>query len=235
MGRAFEYRKERKFKRWDKMSKVFTKLGKEIAIAVKQGGSDPEANTRLRAAIQTAKTANMPKANVEAAIKRASSKDEKALEEIVYEGVGPHGVAIVVETATDNPNRTVANIRMYFNRSGGELGKSGSLEYLFQRKGVFSIAAEGVNLEEVELELIDAGLEELTVEEDGIYIQTSFTDYGTMQKTLEAKGFTIRSAELQRIPGNMVELNDEQAESVIALIEKFEDDDDVQNVFHNMK
>ncbi len=235
MGRAFEFRKARKFKRWDKMSKAFTRLGKEIAMAVKESGPNPETNARLRTAIQNAKGVNMPKDRVESAIKRASSKDEKDYQEVVYEGYGPHGVPIVVECATDNPTRTVANVRMYFTRSGGTLGKTGSLDFLFDRKGVFKISAEGVDLEELELEIIDFGAEDIVEDEGEIFIYTAFTDFGAMQKGLEEKGIEVISAELQRIPNTTVELPEDQEEEVLNLIEKFEEDDDVQAVFHNLK
>lgn len=223
------------FARYAKMAKTFTRIGKEIAIATRLGGSNPEANPRLRMAMQNAKAANMPKDRVENAISRATSKDEKDLEEVVYEGYGPHGIAIVVETATDNPTRTVANIRMYFNRGNGALGKTGSLDFLFERKGIFKVEKGDVNLDELELELIDFGAEEVVQDEDGIYIYTSFTDFGKMQKGLEEKGLQIISAELERIPTNTTELSEEQQKEVHALIEKIEEDDDVQNVFHNMK
>lgn len=223
------------FARYSKMAKTFTRIGKEIAIAVKLGGPHPEGNPRLRIAMQNAKSANMPKDRVEAAISRASNKDEKQLDEVVYEGYGPHGVAIVVETATDNPTRTVANIRMYFNRGNGALGKTGSLDFLFERKGEFKIEKAGQNLEELELDLIDFGLEEIHEGEDGIYIYTAFEDYGRMQKGLEERGLTILNAELQRLPTSTTELSPAQMEEVHHLIEKFEEDDDVQNVFHNMK
>lgn len=236
MGRIFEKRKHKMFARYAKMAKTFTRIGKEIAIAVKLGGTNPDGNPRLRMAIQNAKAANMPKDRVDNAIARASSKDQKDLEEVVYEGYGPHGVAIVVETATDNNTRTVANIRMYFNRGDGALGKTGSLDFLFDRKGIFKIEKGSDNLEELELELIDFGAEEVAEDEDGVYIYTSFTDFGKMQKGLEEKGLSIISAELERIPTNYVEgLNEEQQKDVMALVEKIEEDDDVQNVFHNMK
>jgi YebC/PmpR family DNA-binding regulatory protein len=235
MGRAFEYRKARKFKRWDQMSKTFTRIGKEISMAVKEGGPSPEANTRLRMAIQNAKGANMPKDRVEAAIKKASSKDEKDFEELVYEGYGPHGVAIVVETATDNSIRTVANVRMYFTRSGGSLGKTGSLEFLFERKGIFTIAADGLNIEDLELELIDYGADDIEQDENEIIVYTEFQNFGIMQKALEDKGLNVINAELQRIPTSYKEVTPEQAEEIHKLIDKFEEDDDVQNVFHNMK
>ena len=236
MGRIFEKRKHKMFARYAKMAKTFTRIGKEIAIAVKLGGTNPDGNPRLRMAIQNAKTANMPKDRVDNAIARASSKDQKDLEEVVYEGYGPHGVAIVVETATDNNTRTVANIRMYFNRGNGALGKTGSLDFLFDRKGIFKIEKGGANLEELELELIDFGAEEVAEDEEGVYIYTSFADFGKMQKALEEKGISIMSAELERIPTNYVEgLTEDQQKEVIALVEKIEEDDDVQNVFHNMK
>jgi YebC/PmpR family DNA-binding regulatory protein len=235
MGRAFEYRKERKFKRWDAMSKAFTRLGKEISMSVKQGGTDPDNNPRLRAAIQNAKAANMPKDRVEGAIKRASSKEEKDFAEVVYEGYGPHGIAVVVETATDNPTRTVSNVRLYFNRSGGSLGTTGSLDFLFQRKAFFTLNAEGLDLEELELELIDAGAEEIEEHEGEVIVTTDFTDFGQMQKYLEDSGRTVTSSEIVRIPLNQVDLSELEQEAVNKLIEKLEEDDDVQNVFHNMK
>lgn len=235
MGRVFEKRKYKMFARYDKMAKAFTRIGKEIAIAVKQGGANLEGNPRLRAAIQTAKGVNMPKDRIENAIKRASSKDASSFEEMNYEGYGPHGIAILVETATDNPTRTVANIRMHFNRGGGTLGKTGSLDFLFERKGVFKIAKGNLNFEELELELIDSGLEDLAIDENEAYIYTSFNDFGAMAKALEDKGITIISAEKQRIPNNTVELIEQHQEEVIKLVESLEQDDDVQNVYHNLK
>ncbi len=223
------------FARYDRMAKAFTRIGKEIAIAVKQGGPNPDNNPRLRAAIQNAKGVNMPKDRVENAIKKASAKDASAFEEVVYEGYGPHGVAIVVETATDNPTRTVANIRMYFNRGGGALGKTGSLDFLFDRKGVFKIHTANLNTEELELELIDFGLEDLAVDGQEAYIYTSFNDFGIMAKTLEEKKIDVISAEKQRIPNTWVELDEAQQEEVIKLVEALEQDDDVQQVFHNLK
>lgn len=234
MGRAFEFRRARKEKRWANMSKTFTKIGREIAIAVKQGGPEPASNPRLRMAIQNAKGANMPKDTVEAAIKRATAKEEGNFTEGVYEGYGPHGVAIMVESASDNPTRTVANVRMYFTRSGGSLGTSGSLDFMFDRKGVFRLPAEGLNLDELELDLIDYGAEEITVEDGEVYIYTKFTDFGTMQKALEERGLAATSAQLQRIASTTVELNDEQADEVMTLIDKLEEDDDVQAVYHNI-
>lgn len=240
MGRAFEFRKERKFKRWAKMAVQFTRLGKEIAIAVKEGGPNPEANSRLRTAIQNAKAVNMPKDRIEAAIKRASDKDAKGYEEHVYEGYGPHGVPILIETATDNTNRTVANIRSYFSKSGGTLGKTGSLDFIFQRKSIFRFTIpETVDLEELELELIDGGLEELYVESDEegndvVVAQTSFEDFGSMQRLLEEKGIAVKSAKLERIALTNTEVSEDDAADVLKLIDKIEEDDDVQAVYHNM-
>jgi YebC/PmpR family DNA-binding regulatory protein len=235
MGRVFEKRKYKMFARYDRMAKGFTRAGKEIAIAVKLGGADPDGNSRLRVAIQNAKGINMPKDRIDAAVNRAASKDAKGLEEVVYEGKGPYGVAILVETATDNPTRTVANVRMHFNREGGELGKTGSLDYLFERKSVFTIKNDGLNLEDLELELIDFGLDEIEGDESEIVIYAAFTDFGNMQKALEAKKYNIVSSELQRIPKTTVELTEEQIAEVMILVEKLEEDDDVQNVYHNMK
>jgi YebC/PmpR family DNA-binding regulatory protein len=217
------------------MAKAFTRIGKEIAIAVKQGGPNPDNNPRLRAAVQNAKGVNMPKDRVENAIKKASSKDASSFEEVVYEGYGPHGVAILVETATDNPTRTVANIRMHFNRGGGALGKTGSLDFLFDRKGVFKINVGNLNHEELELELIDFGLEDLAIDGHEAYIYTSFNDFGNMAKALEEKKIDVISAEKQRIPNTLAELNESQQEEVIKLVEALEQDDDVQQVFHNLK
>jgi YebC/PmpR family DNA-binding regulatory protein len=234
MGRAFEYRKATKMKRWANMAKVFTKIGREIAIACKEGVADPEYNPRLRMAITNAKQANMPKANVDAAIKRASSKDADDYAEVVYEGYGPHGIAFLVETTTNNPTRTVASVRMYFNRSGGSLGTSGSVDYMFNRKAMFRISAEGQDLEELELELIDFGLDELKLEENEIIIYAEFTEFGTMAKALEDRKIEVLGAELIRIPTIQKQLSDEQAEDIIKLIDKFEEDEDVANVFHTM-
>jgi YebC/PmpR family DNA-binding regulatory protein len=234
MGRAFEFRKARKFKRWDKMSKAFTRLGKEIVMAVKESGPNPETNSRLRTAIQNAKGVNMPKDRIEAAIKRASSKEEKDYEEVVYEGYAPHGIAVVAECATDNLNRTVANVRMHFSKGGGSLGKTGSLDFVFERKGIFKIPAEGVDLEELELELIDFGAQDIYEHEDEIIIETAFTDFGMMQKGLEEKGLNVISSEVQRIPTTRTDLTEEQEEDVMNLIERLEEDDDVQAVYHNM-
>ena len=240
MGRAFEFRKERKFKRWAKMAVQFTRLGKEIAIAVKEGGPSPEGNSRLRTAIQNAKAVNMPKDRIEAAIKRASDKDAKGYEEHVYEGYGPHGVPILIETATDNTNRTVANIRSYFSKAGGTLGKTGSLDFIFQRKSVFRFTVEDdADVDELELELIDGGLEELYVEADEegndvVVAQTSFEDFGNMQRLLEEKGVEVKSAKLERISLSHTEVSEEDAADVLKLVDKIEEDDDVQAVYHNM-
>ena len=236
MGRAFEYRKARKLKRWGNMARTFTRIGKEIDIAVKAGGPDPANNTRLRILIQNAKADNMPKENVERAIKKATSKDEGDYKEIVYEGYGPFGIAIVVETATDNPTRTVANVRSYFNKFGGSLGTSGSLSFLFDHKSVFKIKAkEGVSLEDLELELIDYGVDELEADGEEIVLYGEFESFSNIQKYLEENGFEIESAEFERIPNATKEVTEEQRASIEKLLEKFEDDEDVQNVFHNMK
>ena len=234
MGRAFEYRKERKMKRWANMAKVFTKVGREIAIAVKEGGSDPEYNPRLRLAIQNGKTANMPKANIDNAIKRATAKDAENYDEVLFEGYAPHGIALIVEATSDNNNRTVANVRHIFSKYGGSLGTSGSVEYMFTRMGVFKIKAEGVDPEELELDLIDAGLEELKSDEDEIVIYAAFESFGDMQKALEERGIAVNSSELVRLPSHTKELSDEEVEDVIKLIEKMEEDDDVGNIFHTM-
>ncbi len=236
MGRAFEYRKATKMKRWGNMARVFTKLGKQITMAVKEGGSEPDTNPRLRVLVQQAKKENMPKDNVERAIKKATSKDEADYKEVVYEGYGPFGIAIVVETATDNPTRTVANVRSYFNKHNGSLGTSGSLEFLFDHKCVFKVAAkEGVSIDDLELELIDYGVDELMEDEGEIILYGEFKSYSDIQKYLEENGFEIHSAEFERIPNDLKELNAEQRAQIEKLLDKFEDDDDVQNVFHNMK
>lgn len=234
MGRAFEFRKERKFKRWAGMAKTFTRIGREIAIAVKAGGDNPDYNPRLRVAIQNAKAANMPKSNVENAIKKASGKDAENYQEVVYEGYGPHGVAVLVETATDNPTRTVANVRMHFDRGGGALGTSGSVSYMFNRKGVFKVKAEGHHWDDLELELIDAGLEEIKPEEEDMVLYTDFKDFGAMQKALEDRGIEPNSAQLEWIPTLAKKLSDTEVEQVIKLIDRLEEDDDVLNVFHTM-
>jgi len=237
MGRAFEYRKAAKMKRWGNMARVFTKLGKQITIATKDGGPDPDTNPRLRVLMQQAKKENMPKDNIERAIKKATSKDEADYKEVVYEGYGPFGIAIVVETATDNTTRTVANVRSYFNKHGGSLGTSGSLEFLFDHKCVFNISPkDGVSLEDMELELIDFGVDEVEQDDDGnIILYGEFKSYSEIQKYLEENGFEIHSAEFERIPQELKELNEEQRTTIEKLLDKFEEDEDVQNVFHNMK
>lgn len=236
MGRAFEYRKARKLKRWGNMARVFTKLGKEITIATKAGGPDPDTNPRLRVLIQQAKKENMPKDNVDRAIKKATDKDFSDYKEMVYEGYGPFGIAIVVETATDNPTRTVANVRSYFNKHGGSLGTSGSLEFLFEHKCVFKIAPkEGVSLEDLELELIDYGVDEVDTDEDDIILYGEFKSYSDIQSYLEENGYEIHSAEFERIPNDTKKLNDEQRAQIEKLLDKFEEDEDVQNVFHTME
>lgn len=238
MGRAFEYRKATKLKRWGNMARVFTKLGKQISIAVKDGGPDPDTNPRLRVLIQQAKKENMPKDNVERAIKKATSKDEADYKEVNYEGYAPNGIAVFIETATDNPTRTVANIRSYFNRYGGSLGTTGSLEFLFDHKCVFKITRkDDISVEDLELDLIDYGVDELIQdpEDDTIIIYGDFQSNSLIQKYLEEKGFEIQSAEFERIPNDLKELNEEQKAQVNKLIEKIEDDEDVQNVYHNMK
>jgi len=239
MGRIFEVRKATMFARWDRMAKQFTRIGKEIAIAVKAGGPDPNTNPALRRCFQNAKAVNMPKDRVEAAIKRAMGKEMENYEEILYEGYGPHGVAILVETATDNHVRTVANIKSHFNKGGGALGNSGSVGFQFKKMGVFKLKPEGLNAEELEFDLIDHGLEEMGdgTGENGeliLVLRCAFNDFGKMQKALEEKNITPISAEVEWIPTTTVPLNDSQAEEVSKLVEKLEQDDDVQKVFHNM-
>ncbi len=236
MGRAFEYRKARKLKRWGNMSRTFTRIGKEITIAAKAGGPDPDTNPRLRALMQNAKAANMPKDTVERAIKKATDKDAGDYKEIIYEGYGPFGIAIVVEAATDNNTRTVANVRSYFNKHNGSLGTQGSLSFLFDHKCVFKIKpAEGTDLEELELELIDCGVDEVEADEEEVVLYGAFEDYSNIQKYLEDNGYEIISSEFERIPNDLKEVNEEQRAAIEKLLEKFEEDEDVQNVFHNMK
>ncbi len=236
MGRAFEYRKARKLKRWGNMSRTFTRIGKEITIAAKAGGPDPDTNPRLRVLMQNAKAANMPKDTVERAIKKATEKDSSDYKEIVYEGYGPYGIAIVVEAATDNNTRTVANVRSYFNKHGGNLGTQGSLAFLFDHKSVFKIKPkDGVDLDELELELIDYGVDELEADEEEIVAYGAFEEFANIQKYLEENGYEIISAEFERIPHELKDVTDEQRAQIEKLLEKFEDDEDVQNVFHNMK
>ena len=237
MGRIFEKRKHKMFKRYATMAKQFTKIGKDIAIAVRSGGSDPATNARLRLVIQNAKAVNMPKDRVDAAIAKAAGKNSaENFEEIVYEGKGPGGVSVLVETATNNPTRTVANVRVYFNRAGGELGKTGSLDYLFERKGVFRINTTGKNMDELELELIDAGLDSIEPgDENDALVYCAFTDFGAMQKALEAQGVEVLEAKLTRIPGSYTTLNAEQQAEMQKFLEKLEEDEDVQEVYHNMQ
>ncbi len=231
MGRAFEFRKERKMKRWSAMAKTFTKIGREIAMAVKESGPNPDGNSRLRIAMQNAKAANMPKTNVEAAIKRASSKEAENFAEVNYEGMGPHGVHFFVETTTDNTTRTVANVRVAFDRCGGSLGNSGSTAFMFNRKGVFKAKAAGLNLEDLEFELIDFGLEEIKMEDDEVVFYSAFSDFGSLQKALEDRGIETTSIEKAYIPTDTKKLSDAEVEAVIKLIDRLEEDDDVQNVF----
>ena len=242
MGRAFEFRKERKFKRWGHMARVFTKIGKEITIAVKQGGPDVTGNPRLRALLQTARSENMPKDNIERAIKRASDKDQGDYKEVNFEGYGPHGIAFLIEAATDNNNRTVANIRSYFTKSGGSLGTSGSTEYMFDHKCVFRMKSDKpVDIEELELELIDYGAEEVfeEVDEDEnrtIVIYGEYTAFNNIQKYIEDNGYELVSGEFTRIPNvDLKDLPAEQRVELDKLIERLEEDDDVQNVYHTMK
>ena len=235
MGRAFEFRKARKMKRWAAMSKAFTRIGKDIVMAVKEGGPDPDANARLRAVIQNAKSVNMPKDNIERAIKRASDKNQGDYKEVLFEGYAPHGIAILVETATDNNTRTVANIRSYFNKCNGNLGTSGSVEFMFDHTCNFRINAEGIDPEELELEFIDFGAEEVFEDEDGIHIYAPFESFGAIQKELEDRNIEILSSGFDRIPTTTKKLDEEQKEDVEKLIEKIEEDDDDQNVFHTME
>jgi YebC/PmpR family DNA-binding regulatory protein len=240
MGRIFEVRKSTMFARWDRMAKQFSRIGKEIAIAVKSGGPDPNTNPALRRCMQNAKSVNMPKDRVEAAIKRAQGKDMANYDEILYEGYGPHGVAILVETATDNHVRTVANVKSHFNKGNGTLGNSGSVSFQFKKMGVFKMKPEGLNPENLELELIDFGLEELgegTGEngEDVLVARCAFNDFGNMQKALEERGIVPISAELEWIPVSTVELPEDQAQEVLKLVDRLEQDEDVQKVFYNLK
>lgn len=235
MGRAFEYRRAAKEKRWGKMSRIFPKLAKAITVAAKEGGPDPDMNAKLRTAIQNAKAQNMPKDNIDAAIKRASGKDAENFIEITYEGKGPHGVLVFVETATDNQTRTVANVKSYFNKAGGGLVPSGSLEYMFNRKAVFEFEkADGMDLEELEFELIEAGLEEIETHEEMAYAYADYTSFGELSKALEDKGIDVKKANLQRIPTSPVEFTEEQLVDIEKLLDKIEEDDDVQEVFTNI-
>ncbi|QLE02961.1 YebC/PmpR family DNA-binding transcriptional regulator [Galbibacter sp. BG1] len=235
MGRAFEFRKARKMKRWSAMAKAFTRIGKDIVMAVKEGGPDPDTNARLRAVIQNAKSVNMPKDNIERAIKRASDKNTEDYKIVLFEGYAPHGVAILVETATDNNNRTVANIRSYFNKCNGSLGTSGSVEFMFDHTCNFRIPSEGIDPEELELEMIDFGAEEVFADEDGILIYAPFESFGAIQKELEERNIEILSSGFERIPQVTKKLSAEEAADVEKLLEKIEEDDDVQNVYHTME
>ncbi|MBK7587949.1 MAG: YebC/PmpR family DNA-binding transcriptional regulator [Bacteroidetes bacterium] len=236
MGRIFEVRKSAMFARWDKMAKNFTRIGKEIAIAVKAGGGDPNTNAALRRCFANGKSCKMPKDRVEAAIKRAMGKDLVNYEELVYEGFAPHGVAVLVESATDNGTRTVANVRAIFNKGGGVMGNSGSVAFMFTRMGEFKIKNENIDIDELELEGIDYGMEEIGEDADGnIVIRTSFNDFGNMSDFLEKKGIVPIQSELTRIPSTTVELNEEQAKEVLELVDKIEQDEDVQKVYHNLK
>ena len=235
MGRIFEVRKSTMFARYDRMAKQFSRIGKEISIAVKKGGPDPNINPMLRRIMQNAKSVNMPKDRIEAAIKNALGKDTSNYDEVVYEGYAPHGIAVLVVTATDNTTRTVANVRSHFNKGGGTLGNSGSVSFLFKHSGVFKLKNEGLNVEDMELELIDAGLDEMGEDSEGnIIVRCAFSDFGNMQKALEEKGITPISAELEWVPLNTVQVSEEAAEDVFKMIERVEQDDDVQQVFHNM-
>ncbi len=233
MGRAFEFRKARKMKRWSAMAKTFTRIGKDIVMAVKDGGPSTESNSKLRAVIQNAKAANMPKENIERAIKKASDKSSENFKEILFEGYGPYGIAIIIETASDNNKRTVANVRSHFNKSGGSLGTAGSVEFMFDRVCNFKIETD-IDVEELELELIDFGVDEIIKDDDGFLIYSSFENYGIIQKELESRKIDIITSEFERIPKQLKDLSREKKEEVNILIEKIEEDDDVQNVFNNM-
>ena len=235
MGRAFEFRKARKMKRWSAMSKAFTRIGKDIVIAVKEGGPDPDSNSKLRAVIQNAKSVNMPKDNIERAIKRASDKSVGDYKEILFEGYGPSGIAILVETATDNNTRTVANIRSYFNKNNGNLGTSGSVVFMFDHTCNFKINKENIDIENLEFDLIDFGVEEVFEEDTSILIYGPFDSFGEIQKELESKKIEIISSGFDRIPNNLKEVSNDDRDENEKLLEKIENDDDVQNVFHNMK
>ena len=237
MGRAFEYRKASKMARWDKMAKTFSKIGKDIAIAVKAGGSDPESNPALRRCIQNAKGANMPKDNVERAIKKASGADAEHYDEITYEGYGQGGVAFFIECTTNNPTRTVANVRAIFNKFDGNLGKNGELSFIFDRKGIFSIDKSSIKMDwdDFEMEMIDGGAEDVESDDEEVMITTAFEDFGALSHKLDDLGIEVKSAELQRIANNTKEVNPDQFKANMKMLDRFEEDDDVQNVFHNME
>lgn len=235
MGRAFEYRRAAKEKRWGQMSRVFPKLATAITVAAKESGTDPETNGKLRTAIQNAKAQNMPKDNIQRAIKRAEDKDAAGFAEINYEGKGPHGVLVFVECTTDNTNRTVANVKSYFNKSGGSVAPNGSLEFMFARKAVFQIQkTDEIDIEELEFELIDAGLEEIELNDDTIYITADYTNFGSLNEALEVKKIDIKKAQLERIPTSPVEFTEEQLVDIEKMLDKIEDDDDIQHVFTNI-
>ena len=236
MGRAFEYRRAAKEKRWDKMSKLFPKLAKAITMAAKEGGQDPAMNATLRTAIQNAKSQNMPKDNIENAIKRATAKDLENYQEIFYEGKGPHGVLVFIECATDHPTRTVANVKSYFNKAGGAVVPNGSLEFMFNRKAVFQIdATAGIDMEELEFDLIDAGIESIEKDEEGsIFIYGDYTSFGTLQAALEERNIEVAKSSLERIPTSPVEFTEEQLADIEKMLDKIEDDDDIQQVFTNI-
>ena len=237
MGRAFEYRKATKMARWDKMAKTFSKIGKDIAIAVKAGGPDPESNPALRRCIQNAKGANMPKDNVERAIKKASGADAEHYDEITYEGYGQGGVAFFIECTTNNPTRTVANVRAIFNKFDGNLGKNGELAFIFDRKGIFSIDKSSIKMDwdDFEMEMIDGGAEDVESDDEEVMITTAFEDFGALSHKLDDLGIEVKSAELQRIANNTKEVNPDQFKANMKMLDRFEEDDDVQNVFHNME
>jgi YebC/PmpR family DNA-binding regulatory protein len=234
MGRAFEFRKARKMKRWSAMAKTFTRIGKDIVMAIKDGGPSIESNSKLRAVIQNAKAANMPKDNIERAIKKASDKSIENYKKIIFEGYGPFGIAVIVETASDNNNRTVANVRSHFNKCGGNLGTAGSVEFMFDRMCSFKINTQ-IDIEELELDFIDFGVDEVIKEEGGVVLYSPFENYGYIQKEIEKREIEIISSDFERIPKQLKGLNDKQKEEVELLIERIEEDDDVQNVFHNME
>ena len=234
MGRAFEFRKARKMKRWSAMAKTFTRIGKDIVMAIKDGGPSIESNSKLRAVIQNAKAANMPKDNIERAIKKASDKSIENYKKIIFEGYGPFGIAVIVETASDNNNRTVANVRSHFNKCGGNLGTAGSVEFMFDRMCSFKINTQ-IDIEELELDFIDFGVDEVIKEEGGVVFYSPFENYGYIQKEIEKREIEIISSDFERIPKQLKGLNDKQKEEVELLIERIEEDDDVQNVFHNME
>jgi YebC/PmpR family DNA-binding regulatory protein len=235
MGRAFEYRRASKEKRWDKMSRIFPKLGKSITVAAKEGGTDPELNAKLRTAILNAKAQNMPKDNIDAAIKRAAGKDAETFVEVNYEGKGPHGVLVFVECATDNTTRTVANVKSYFNKAGGSVVPTGSLEFMFSRKAVFEFEkSDDINIEELEFELIDAGLEEIDLEDNMVYAYGDYTNFGTLSKAFDEKGIEIKKASLKRIPTTPVEFTEEQLVDIEKMLDRIEEDEDIQAVFTNI-